>query len=137
MVYADYAYYTADYLGDAIPEDAFPRAALRASAKIDAMTHGKATAYALARPKDSALQSATCAVADVLYAAEKASKGATNESGYAVHSESNDGYSVTYESPKDPLSGATQGNIAMACKSAAAEYLGHTGLLYAGVTYLC
>jgi hypothetical protein len=40
--YADYTFYTDDYLGTAIAEADFPALALRATAVIDAITFGRA-----------------------------------------------------------------------------------------------
>ncbi len=131
MTYADFTYYREEYLGTTVPEEEFERAMRRAGARMDRMTRFRAEAFAARHPEEKRLKSAACAVADALYAAEKAGKGAMAEGGRPVVSESNDGYSVTYAPPREPQ--AIQAELDMALREAAGDYLLPLGLLYAGV----
>lgn len=133
MIYADFDYYQEKYLGQMIDEEGFPRLALRASARIDRMTRYRAENYILEKPEDTRLKDACCAVAEVLFAAEKAAGYGAVEDGRTVRSESNDGYSVSYEAPRDMLGVEAQEGMESACRAAARDHLQATRLLYAGV----
>jgi hypothetical protein len=89
MAYADYTFYTDDFLGSAIAATDFPRLALRASASIDEITFGRAAAVT-----DEAtltkIKNAMCAVAEELQTQEQ------NANVDAVTSESQGRYSVSY-----------------------------------------
>ena len=60
MAYADYTFYSTEWLGTAIAEADFPRLALRASDFIDYYTRGKAAAS----DATTALAKACCAIAE-------------------------------------------------------------------------
>ena len=84
MPYADYAFYTDTYKGNAIPSTEFGRLSERATEYIDEQTLDKAKDYT---DTDSRLKKACCAVADVYY---------KYENGGGKSSESVGNYSVTY-----------------------------------------
>ncbi len=74
MVYADYEYYTAAYLGTAIQRADFPRLSLRASSFLDYYTQGRAAQNA----NLDAVKMACCAVADQYHSIDLARKAALN-----------------------------------------------------------
>jgi hypothetical protein len=119
MVYADYTFYTSTYLGTAIAEPEFPRLALRASERIDALTFGRAAGVVDEAADADAIErikKAACAVAEEIQKLEA--------SGGAVQSERVGSVSVTY------VSQATDEARYLAV---AKFYLGPTGLMYRGV----
>lgn len=81
--YVDYSYYTQEFKGTVFESAAdFDGAELRAQAFIDAITFGRA------KPEQDGVKDAVCAAAESLYCAQKAGN---------ISSESNDGYSVTFQ----------------------------------------
>ena len=68
MVYADYNYYTQNYLGTMLNEEDFSRLALRASSFLDYYTRGRAAQNA----ELEAVKMACCAVAEQQHVIEKA-----------------------------------------------------------------
>ena len=135
MTYADYTYYSGNYMGTVSEED-FPRLAVRASSFLDYYTRNKA--------KDSAdldaVKMCCCALVDkyaIIEAAQAiAMKNLANASANdaEVKSETVGSYSRTLatggESALSALN-ATDGAkklLAGTCM----EYLAHTGLLYRG-----
>lgn len=124
--YADYTFYSTEYLGTAIASADFARLALRATAVIDNITYNRAAVVIDADTPEAtvaAIQNATCAVAEEIQTEEQSG----NLDG--VTSESQGNTSVSY------------GNNARASMSneqkqlnAAKVYLGNTGLLFAGFT---
>lgn len=132
MIYADYEYYVASYLGSVIPEDAFAAVAMRASRFLDY--------YTMNRAKDNAdmeeVKMACCALAEeyhTIFTAQKLSQQAAEATG-EMQSQTVGSYSVTYRSAGDAaktmaeLSAQARGRLA----AVAREYLAHTGLLYRG-----
>jgi len=132
MVYADFEYYTNTFLGNAIAVENFPRLALRASERIDAMTSGRAEAYFSHTPDPVA--KATCAIAEIISQSERgnALTGA-DEVTPRVQTEITGKYHMTYFATLDTSSEAGQLAIEQAIVRAAWKYLARTGLLYAGV----
>ena len=139
MPYADFSYYTTEYLGTEISAEDFPRLALRASDFIDYLTRNKA-ARATEEYVTTALSKACCAIAEQLQmdarnraiAAQTATE-AISSGGGEVKSESVGGYSVSYTTAADygSASDAIKAS-AGACYAIAREYLANTGLLYRG-----
>ena len=84
--YADYAYYTKNYLGTEITAEKFGPNMLAASALIDQLTFGRI--HRLDTVPES-VKRAACAAAECLYQNEVRAER-------EITSESNDGYSVTY-----------------------------------------
>lgn len=118
--YADYTFYTSEYLGSAIAEADFDRLALRASEEIDHITFERAAAVT---DTDTIIliKKATCAVAETLQTIEKAG-GAVG-----VQSERVGNYSVTY-AEGSPMQQTKDDQVRMA----AVIYLGVTGLMFQG-----
>lgn len=113
MIYADYSYYSIEFLGNKIAEADFPRVASRASEYLDSITAGIITKLQ-AVPEE--VKKATCAIAEKIY---------SKEQGQEVVSESVGSYSVTYKDAQTPYEKELY-NIAKC-------YLGHTGLMYRGI----
>lgn len=135
MTYADYTYYYGTYLGN-VPEDEYPRLAVRASSYLDYMTQGRAKDNA----DMDALKMCCCALIDKYHVIDMAQKAidaglakATTEQGEAK-SETVGGWSRTLatggESAAAALSAADGARKLLA--STCTEYLAHTGILYRG-----
>lgn len=122
MAYADYAYYTTQYFGNAITEADFPRLAARASTFIDYYTGGKAAGSA----ETTKLADACCAIAETYQIIEKARLSASSSNG-EMASQTVGSYSVTYRSGMESAATA-QAELA----HIAQMYLAGTGLLYRG-----
>ena len=119
MQYADYNWYIFQFWGTKLNENEFNHYALKASAKVDHYTFGRA---AKATDTDTVyrIKNAVCAVAEKIaqYEAERLVEG--------VKSESNDGYSVTYS---DDVYDTTEHTI----YATIYDWLAPTGLMYRGV----
>ena len=113
MAYADYTYYSTEFLGNKVPETDFPRVSARASEYLDSVTAGIIEKLQ-ATPEE--VKKATCAIAEKEY---------SREQGQEVASESVGSYSVTYKDAQTPYEKELY-NIAK-------RYLGHTGLMYRGI----
>lgn len=97
-MYADYEFYTSEYLlgkAPTVPEESFPYWEREARMQIDSYTFGRIGSLPES-PEEVKL--CTCAVAEVLYQADKA-KAEQQESGLAgpLASWSNDGQSGTVD----------------------------------------
>lgn len=119
-MYADYIYYTTTYLGSALTEEEFARAATRASSFLDYYTQGKAKTYT-----GDELEMCCCALAEQYQIIENAQT--QSMSGGELQSQTVGAWSKTYKSGTETAAAAreTLAGIAM-------QYLGHTGLLYRG-----
>ena len=117
--YADYAFYTSEYLGRVITsEKDFAYYALRASEIIDSKTFGRIGEIT------PAVKMACCAAADQLYSDASARAKAAG----GISSESVDGYSVSYRA-YDAKSGAESKKRV---DDAVKRYLANTGLMFRG-----
>lgn len=112
MAYADYPFYRETYRGKQLSEEDFKRLSVRSAYELDLMTMNR-----IKEPIPDTVRLAACAVAEILYQAEKAN-------GQEVASESIGKQSVTYVQ--------TGKNSHEKCREAAAVYLYGTGLLYRG-----
>lgn len=118
-LYADYKFYTDDYLGRAIPAEAFPRYVRDASKYIDNVTFNRING---AVSED--IKMACCAVAEEIYS--QAVSGADSVSGKA--SESIGDYSVSYSG----ISSDRDKVLAARLYSVALRWLDGTDLMYRG-----
>ncbi len=116
--YADYTYYSGTFLGTAITQSAFPALALRASAVIDEITFGRA---ATDTDNETAIQNATCAVAEELQRQDAAS-GVDG-----IQSESQGRYSVSYAKGSSRMQ-SNQYKVEKAAKT----WLANTFLMFPG-----
>ena len=123
MAYADYTFYTTEYLGSAIAQAAFPALALKASAFLDVVSFGRAAPIVEADEDADLIKQiglATCAVAEEIQAIEAGRLD-------GVQSESIGNYSVTYsDNAAKQLTNDTRKF------NAAALYLSNSNLLYRG-----
>ncbi len=114
-MYADFSFYKETYHG-ATPEAEYTRLAVKASAYVDRMTHGRAKT---AIESDlEAVKMAECAIVDEL---------AAQEQGGIVTSETNDGISRSY------ATGAVVKSATQRIYDAAEVFLCNTNLCFAGV----
>lgn len=102
------------YGGSIIPEAAWLRSYNDAEALVSAMTFGRIRGNLLDSERELAVL-AVCAAAEGLF---------RSDMGKSIASENNDGYSVSYRSPKEIQNDAMK---------AAETFLSDTGLLYKGV----
>ena len=117
--YADYAFYSGEYLGRVITsEKDFAYYALRASEIIDSKTFGRIGEIT------PAVKMACCAAADELYSDASAKAKAAG----GISSESVDGYSVSYRAYNTEAEKAAEKRVNAAIK----RYLGGTGLMFRG-----
>ena len=117
--YADYAFYSGEYLGRVITsEKDFAYYALRASEIIDSKTFGRIDEIT------PAIKKACCAAAEELYSAETARTKAAS----GISSESVDGYSVSYRAYNTEAEKTAEKRVNAAIK----RYLGGTGLMFRG-----
>lgn len=95
MAYADYAFYTDEYLGNVISEEDFPRLSARASDYIYAYTNGLSDSV---KGKDMEMvQKCTCALAEIILD-ESIMEATAFSGGQAVSSESVGSWSKSYSS---------------------------------------
>ena len=73
MIMADFTFYSDVYIGDLIPEKAFPGMALRAQEYLQRLQQS----YRVTVPGEESFQMAVCAVAESIYAASKRRGGIT------------------------------------------------------------
>lgn len=130
-MYADYGYYIDEYLcgkNPAIPDSEFGFWEKQARREIDARTFGRVKKLAEI-PEE--VKDCVCAIAEVFYSADQVEKIAS-EAGAAgpLVSYSNDGQSGTFAAPSGIYT--TEGRKAEV-QRLIWQYLGNTGLLYAGV----
>ena len=128
MIYADYAFYQQEFLGELVGESDFEAAAAKASAFLDYYTMGKSKDNA----ESKALKMACCAVAEQCYIERMAveSAAASAKSGGTKVSETVGSYSVSYSTAADADGLVSNARAEMA--KAAQLYLAGTGMLYRG-----
>ncbi len=126
MVYADYTFYSNDFLGSSISEMDFPRLALRASQFLDYYTLGKSRKT----PDLENLKMACCAIAEKYQIIEKAQRSAVESLDGDVKSESVGSYSVSYQTASEKAQAVI--NAQNEVVATARQYLVGTGLLYRG-----
>lgn len=129
-----YEFYKETYYGDTIEESAFPKWLSRATDKIMFLTYGNITEENR-QVYGTQIQKATCALMDLLFEIDKATKTATAKDDSNVKSKSSGGESITFGDNQTlvikVLSDKTAQDRLM--YDTVKEYLSGTGLLYAGV----
>ena len=129
--YIDFEYYSGTFGGTKIPEDGFAAYARKASLKMDTFTFGRLQRWGAADLPDSVFD-ACCAIAEVMYEYdEKQSAIAEATGGGVLKSENNDGYSVSFATT-DRV--ADTKSINSEVGGIVETYLGHSGLLFRGVS---
>lgn len=115
--YVDYKYYKDDYFGKQIASESdFKRIEKLAEAFVDRVTFGR---IARLHSIPDCVKDAICSAADTVALREE-------KNAYAVKSESNDGYSVSYGDVEKDLEFRSE------MFSSVKSYLANTGLLYRG-----
>lgn len=136
MIYADFAYYTDEYMGNAISEDDFPRMAARASRYIDYITQDRGKDNA----DTEAVKLCACELAEQYQLIEQAqalakqSLAAASDGGAELQSETVATWTRSYRSGGDSAQSAAQAakEAGAALYDIAQRYLSNTGLLYRG-----
>ena len=122
-MYADYSFYTMEYMGSVIPDaTAYDRAAVEASAYLDYITHNRIKGEELPSAVADKVKLAQCAIADVCY------RQVQDDVANVVSSESVGNHSVTYA-----VSKVSYMQRELEKYSKAKIYLHGTGLLYRGL----
>lgn len=134
MEMTTYDFYTKAYYGDSISESLFPKWESRAEDKLNMITFGHITDDTL-QEYDAQIQKAVCALADLLYEMDKATKTANSKETDNIKSRSSGGESITYGDQETLVSKVLSDKAAQnrLMYDTVAEYLSGTGLLYAGV----
>lgn len=129
-----YEFYTDTYYGDAIEEPAFPKWLSRATDKLMYLTNGNITEESRSE-YDTQIQKATCALMDLMYQIDAATKVATARDDTNVKSKSSGGESITFGDSDTLVTKALSDKSAQdrLMYDTISEYLSGTGLLYAGV----
>jgi len=120
-MYADYNFYTTEYMGSAIPDTAFAAVERAASAFIDYITHNRIVMADLPERVQSKVKMAVCAVAETCY------KQIADESP-TVSSESVGNHSKSYAVATKSFDERQHEKLVNA-----KTYLHGTGLLYGGL----
>ena len=120
-MYADYNFYTSEYIGSAIPESAFAGVERAASAYIDYLTHNRIVIADLPEAIQKKVKMAVCAVAETCY------KQMTDEAP-AVSSEAVGNHSKSYAVVNKGFDERQREKLVNA-----KTYLHGTGLMYGGL----
>ena len=121
-MYADYNFYTTEYLGSLIPETAYAVHAREATAYIDYLTHNRIVMEDLPESVQKKVKMAMCSVAEVCY------KQMTDEDCTTVSSETVGNHSKSYSVVKVDYKQRQHEKL-----SNAKMYLHGTGLMYGGL----
>lgn len=129
-----YEFYTDTYYGETIEESAFPKWLSRATDKLMMLTYGNITEESRSE-YDTQIQKATCALMDLMYQIDLATKTATAKDDTNVKSKSSGGESITFGDSDTLVTKVLADKAAQnrLMYDTIAEPLSGTGLLYAGV----
>lgn len=129
-----YEFYINTYYGDAIEKTAFPKWLSRATDKLMSLTYGNITDDAL-QEHSKEIQKATCALMDLMYEIDQATKTATAKDESNVKSKSSGSESVTFGDSDTLVTKVLSDKSAQdrLMYDTISDYLSDTGLLYAGV----
>lgn len=129
-----YEFYVNTYYGDAIGESAFPKWLSRATDKLMDLIYGNIIDDTYAE-YETEIQKATCALMDLMYQIETATRTAMAKDETNVKSRSSGGESITYGDTDTLITKVLSDKAAQnrLMYDTVAEYLSGTGLLYAGV----
>jgi len=129
-----YDFYSNTYFGDAIGEADFPKWLSKATDKLHYLTYGNITEKAYTE-YNKQIQKATCALMDVMFQIDAATKQATAKDETNVKSKSSGSESITFGDKDTAVTKVLADKSAQnrLMQDAIAEYLVDTGLMYAGV----
>lgn len=134
MELTTYEFYKNTYYGETIEESAFPKWLSRATDKLHYLTYGNITEEAYAEYSKQ-IQKATCALMDVMFQIDAATKQATAKDETNVKSKSSGSESITFGDKDTAVTKVLADKSAQnrLMQDTIAEYLADTGLMYAGV----
>ena len=136
MMYADHEYYLSKYLlgrEPAVPEADFQFWEKQARAEVDAYTYGRLKEDASLITDE--VKDCVCAVAELLCKSSSLAEASLQEGAAGpLASYSNDGQSATYNLTESIY---TESGKRKEIRRLVYQYLGATGLLYAGVRGCC
>lgn len=134
MGYTTFEFYTNSYYGDSISESLFPKWNDRASDKLDSLTYKHINVDSI-KEFDLQIQKATCALMDLMYQIDVATKTATAKDDTNAKSKSSGGESITFGDSDTLVTKVLSDKAAQdrLMYDTIAEHLAETGLLYAGV----
>jgi hypothetical protein len=134
MGFVNYSFYVGVYYGDSVEEPSFPKWESRAADKLQALCYGRINEDVL-REYGAAIQKAECAVMDLMYQLDVASRNANTVEHGNVKSMSSGGQSISFGDNSTCITSALADKQKQErlLYEAAADYLSDTGLLYAGV----
>ena len=134
MELTTYEFYKNTYYGETIEESAFPKWLSRATDKLHYLTYGNITEEAYAE-YEMQVQKATCALMDVMFQIDAATKQATAKDETNVKSKSSGSESITFAEKDTAVTKVLADKSAQnrLMQDTIAEYLADTGLMYAGV----
>lgn len=121
-MYADYNFYTTEYMGSLIPNTAYAGIERAASAYIDYITHNRIAMDDLPKAVQNKVRMAVCAVAETCYKQE------TDEDSSTVSSESVGNHSKSFAVVKRGFDERQHEKLVNA-----KAYLHGTGLMYGGL----
>lgn len=124
VIEVSYGFYQESYGGNLVPEKSWERVLRKAEGYLNRVMHQPSRQSQL-----DLVKLALCEAAELIYQDEKQR---AEHGGRQVKSENTDGYSVTYAAEGEST-GGTRDPLAGRIYSCIRRYLGHTGLLYAGV----
>ena len=129
-----YEFYKDTYYGETIEESAFPKWLSRATDKMNYLTYGNITEENRT-VYDRQIQKAVCALMDLMFSLKEAEDKANVKDEGNVKSVSSGSESVTYAEHETKLLKVLADKKAQdrLMQETIAEYLGNTGLMYAGV----
>ena len=134
MELTTYEFYKNTYYGETIEESAFPKWLSRATDKLHYLTYGNITEEAYAE-YSTQIQKATCALMDLMFQLDVATKQATAKDETNVKSKSSGSESITFGDKDTAVTKVLADKSAQnrLMQDTIAEYLADTGLMYAGV----
>lgn len=129
-----YEFYKETYFGDAIEESAFPKWLSRATDKLNYLTYGNITEERRIE-YDTQIQKAACALMELMFQIDIATKTATAKDETNVKSKSSGSESITFGDSDTLVTKVLADKTAQdrLMQDTIAEYLADTGLMYAGV----
>lgn len=134
MELTTYEFYKSTYYGENIEESAFPKWLSKATDKLHYLTYGNITEETDAEHTQS-IQKAVCALMDMMFEIDKASRQAVAKDETNIKSKSSGSESVTFGDRETVITKVLADRNAQnrLLYDVIAEYLSDTGLLYAGI----
>ena len=134
MELTTYDFYKNAYYGETIDESAFQKWLSKATDKLHYLTYGNITEEAYAE-YDKQIQKATCALMDLMFQIDAATKQATAKDETNVKSKSSGSESIAFGEKDTAVTKVLADKSAQnrLMQDTIAEYLADTGLMYAGV----